>query len=386
MYEAVTFVLKETAVQLLVVFAIIASGYLLGRVQIKGIGLGTAAIFLTGLVFGHFGAQTPAALQTVGLLLFITSVGLSAGPSFVQRLRADGKSYVILCLTIALTGALVCAAVVYLGGVEAPLAVGMMTGAFTTSPGFAAAKEAAATAEAVGNVAAGYGIIYPVGVVCKVLFIQMIPKLLHADMAQERALIAMPRRETAATGEGALLRIDPMGLFPFALAVILGILLGSVVIPLPGNASFSLGTTGGPLITGLLIGHIGRIGKLSLTPDAKLFGPAKEIGLMLFFSGAGVEGGKNLAAIMSQYGVSLLLYGFALVAVPLCIGFVMFRKVLKLPLLNGLGSMTASMTCTPSLAVLIQTAGTDDVAAAYATTYPIALITLVLLVQVLIGL
>ena len=84
-------------------------------------------------------------------------------------------------------------------------------------------------------------------------------------------------------------------------------------------------------------------------------------------------------------GVMDLLYGFFLVAIPLTAGFFMFRKVLRLPLLNGLGSMTASMTCTPSLAVLIQAAGTDDVASAYATTYPIALITLILLVQALVG-
>lgn len=382
-----TFILKESAAQLMAVFAIIASGYLFGRIRIKGIGLGTAAIFLSGLVFGHFGVQTPAALQTVGLLLFIVSVGLSAGPTFVQRLRANGRSYVALCLTIALAGALVCAAVILIGNVDAPLAVGMMTGAFTTSPGFAAAKEAvAANLDAVSSVAAGYGIIYPVGVVCKVLFIQLIPKLLHADMAYERSLIAVSGNAATDRTKKDTLQIEPWGLFPFALAVILGILLGSVVIPLPGGASFSLGTTGGPLIIALLIGHFGKIGRINLTPDNRLYGPAKEIGLMLFFSGAGVEGGRNLAEILHNYGFTLLLYGFALVAIPLCVGYVMFRKVLKLPLLNGLGSMTASMTCTPSLAVLIQTAGTDDVAAAYATTYPIALIVLVLVVQVLVGL
>lgn len=381
-----TFAMKDSASQLLAVFAIIASGYLIGRVRIKGIGLGTAAIFLSGLVFGHFGVQTPAALQTLGLLLFITSVGLSAGPGFVQRLRASGPAYAALCLTIALTGALVCAATILFAHVNAPLAVGMMTGAFTTSPGFAAAKEAvSASADAVGRVAAGYGIIYPIGVVCKVLFIQLVPKLLHADMAYERSLIAIPARAESSRKAG-LIEIEPWGLFSFSLAVVLGILLGSVTFPLPGGASFSLGTTGGALIAGLAIGHIGQLGRLSLTPNNKLYGPAKEIGLMLFFSGAGVEGGRSLAEILRHYGPSLLLYGFALVAIPLCIGFLMFRKVLKLPLLNGLGSMTASMTCTPSLAVLIQTAGTDDVAAAYATTYPIALIVLVLLVQVLVGL
>lgn len=382
-----TFILKESTAQLMAVFAIIASGYLLGRIRIKGIGLGTAAIFLSGLVFGHFGVQTPVALQTVGLLLFIVSVGLSAGPTFVQRLRANGRSYAALCLTIALAGALVCAAIILIGKVDAPLAVGMMTGAFTTSPGFAAAKEAvAANPDAVSSVAAGYGIIYPVGVVCKVLFIQLIPKLLHADMAYERSLIAVSGSAATGRAKEDTLQIEPWGLFPFALAVILGILLGSVVIPLPGGASFSLGTTGGPLIIALLIGHFGKIGRINLTPDSRLYGPAKEIGLMLFFSGAGVEGGRNLAEILHNYGLTLLLYGFALVAIPLCVGYVMFRRVLKLPLLNGLGSMTASMTCTPSLAVLIQTAGTDDVAAAYATTYPIALIVLVLVVQVLVGL
>ena len=382
-----TFVLKEASSQLVNVFAIIAVGYLLGRIRIKGIGLGTAAIFISGLIFGHFGVQTPAILQTLGLILFISSVGLSAGPSFVQRLRANGLSYVILCLTVALSGALVCAAIILIGGIDSPLAVGMMTGAYTTSPGFAAAKEAvAADPNAVSNVAAGYGIIYPIGVVGKVLFIQLVPKLLHADMETERRLIAVQPKAADSSAQKKMFKIEPLGLFSFALTIIFGILVGSIVIPLPGGTGFSLGAAGGPLIAGLLIGHFGRIGRIDLTPDSRLNAPAKEIGLVLFFSGAGVEGGRNLAEILKNYGFTLILYGLALVAIPLFVGYIMFRKVLKLPLLNGLGSMTASMTCTPSLAVLIQTAGTDDVAVAYATTYPVALIVLILLVQLLVGL
>lgn len=378
-------ILKESAIQLLTVFAIVASGYVVGAIKIKGVGLGTVAIFLTGLLFGHFGAETPESLQTVGLLLFITSVGLSAGPSFIQRLKANGLAYIILCLGIALTGALVCTAVIRLAGVDAPLAVGMMTGAYTTSPGFAAAKEAVSASEtAVATLAAGYGVVYPLGVVCKVLFIQLIPRMLHADMEHERKLIALPAAKTKAAAERK--KLDTWGLFPFSLAVVLGILLGAVTIPLPGGGSFSLGTTGGPLIVGLLFGHFGHVGPIDLKADPRLYGPAKEIGLMLFFSGAGVEGGHELARVLSDYGVSLLFYGLLLTLIPLAAGFFLFRKVLKLPLLNGLGSMTASMTSTPSLAELIQVAGTDDVAAAYATTYPIALITLVLAVQILVKL
>ena len=379
-----TFLLNEIARGMLTASVIAALGYGLGAVKIRGVSLVTAAIFLVGLAFGHFGAQTPAALQTMGLLLFISSVGLSAGPGFLQRMRQNGLAYLLICLCTAAAGALVCWCMVRLAKVEAPLAVGLMTGSFTTSPGFAAAREAAPSAEAMGRVAAGYGVAYPVGVVCKVLAIQLIPRFLHADMARERALIALPHEPEAA--DKPRRRLDPWGLSTFSVTVVLGILLGAVVIRLPGGGHFSLGTTGGPLIVGLLLGQLGHVGSWELRPDPRLYGPAKELGLIFFFSGAGVEGGRGLAAILSEYGLMLPVYAALLALVPLTAGFFLFRYLLKLPLLNGLGSLTASMTCTPSLAVLIQAAGTDDVAAAYATTYPLALITLVLLVQFLMAL
>lgn len=111
--------------------------------------------------------------------------------------------------------------------------------------------------------------------------------------------------------------------------------------------------------------------------------PIKELGLLLFYAGAGVQGGHGVAAIFGDYGMLPILLGFLFVIIPLFSGFLVFRYLLRLPLLSGLGSMTASMTCTPSFAVLTQMDGTDDVAAAYATTYPVALITLVLAVKIL---
>lgn len=78
-------------------------------------------------MFGHFGVSFPAALQTTGMVLFITSVGVSAGPSFVGNLRRHGAAYVLLCLFTAVSGSLVCVAVIRLAGVETPLAMGLMT-------------------------------------------------------------------------------------------------------------------------------------------------------------------------------------------------------------------------------------------------------------------
>ena len=66
------------------------------------------------------------------------------------------------------------------------------------------------------------------------------------------------------------------------------------------------------------------------------------------------------------------------------IGFVVAKNVLKLPLLNNLGSITGGMTSTPALGTLINMAGTEDIASAYAATYPIALIAVVLASQLII--
>jgi putative transport protein len=70
--------------------------------------------------------------------------------------------------------------------------------------------------------------------------------------------------------------------------------------------------------------------------------------------------------------------------VPMLIGFIFAKYVLKLSLLNNLGSITGGMTSTPALGTLIHVAGTENVASAYAATYPIALIAVVILSQMLI--
>lgn len=376
--------IQETAQTVMLVFVIAALGYLVGAIKVRGVSLGSSAIFLVALVFGHFGVTLPPALQTTGLVLFIASVGLSAGGTFIENLRRHGISYLLLCLFAAVSGSLLCAAVIRLAGVETPVAMGLMCGAYTTSPGFASAKEAfAGSGSAVAMVAAGYGVMYPVGTLGKVLFVQLVPKLLGADMGRERELIRMPEPAAEQTRAKSLLCMDAMGFFPLALAIGLGILVGGITVPLPLIGGFSLGNAGGPLLVGLLLGHFGRIGPVSMAVDKRIVDPVKEIGLILFFTAAGAEGGRQLVEILMEYGFSLLLYGLALLMIPMVLTVLVARLWFHLPLLNSLASMTGSMTCSASLASLIQTAGTNDVVSTYAATYPIALVNMVLVMQLL---
>ena len=382
--------LSEVAQNILTVFAVACLGYLVGRIKVWGISLGSTGIFLVGLLFGHFGISTPKVLQDIGLVLFIAATGLAAGPGFIQRIKRSGPAYIILCLTTTVVGCILCVIAIKLGHLSAPLAVGIMAGSFTTSPGFAAAQEAVRfSTEATAQVAAGYGLIYPIGVVCTVLFIQIIPRLLHANMSKERKLVSSEAAETNAqptTGSNNGFRIDKYGLCIFSIVVVLGILLGSVGIPLPGGGRFALGLTGGPLAVGLLFGHLAHNHPGVLTVDSRLIGPIEEIGLLLFFADAGIAGGHGVAKILAEYGVIPIVYGLIMVIAPLVIGYLTFRFYLKLPLLNGLSALTGSMTSTAALAVLTQQAKTDSIAAAYATTYPLALILMVLIMQFLVAL
>ena len=95
----------------------------------------------------------------------------------------------------------------------------------------------------------------------------------------------------------------------------------------------------------------------------------------LFLIGAGVPGGVNFIKYVK---VSYFIYGAILTIVPMIVGYVLGKYVFKLSVFNNLGSITGGMTSTPALGTLIATAGTDEVAAAYAATYPLALVAIVL--------
>lgn len=380
---------------LLNIFLILTLGYLIGRVEIKGVGLGSAAVFLVALVFGHlhtafpdtmFGADMPKILQNLGLVFFVASVGFIAGPSFFHNLKINAKSYVLLGLVIIVSGGLTCFVIIKLTGMDAALAAGLLSGALTSTPGFSAAKDAAGAARE-SLVSVGQGIAYPFGVIGVVLFVQLMPRILGVNMEQERAKISSVAK-SAAAAETKLKKpcfsIEEFGLLPVTLGILAGILLGAIKIPMPGGSAFSLGNTGGPLIVALILGHFGHIGRLDMQVPKATSKLLRELGLVLFLAGAGFDGGKDFVSVLAAEGPMLFVYGAIMTLVPMLVGYFVASKLLKLALLNNMGSITGGMTSTPALGTLISSAGTDDVAAAYAATYPIALVSVILVCQFLV--
>ena len=386
--------------------AILAIGYALGRITVKGISLGSAGVFLVALVYGclFYGdleAQLPdfttnalKIVENLGLILFVSSVGFIAGPKFFSNMKKNFTSYVLLGLVIIFTGALVAVGCVYVGKLMgetdmeklSAIVSGLFAGALTSTPAFSAAKASVSSAEMEQLVSVGYGIAYIFGVIGVVLFVQLIPKLLKVNMDEERAkLVAASEAKASKKGTGKLIELDDYGIAPFAIAALIGIFIGMIKIPLSAKGldgtTFSLTTTGGCLLAALVFGHFGKVGKVNIMPAVTTLKVFRELGLVLFLVGAGISGG---ARFVQEFKIDYFVYGVVMTIVPMIIGFIFAKYVLKINILNILGSITGGMTSTPALGTLIHVAGTEDVAAAYAATYPIALVAVVFASQFII--
>ncbi len=363
-----------------ILFFILTLGYLLGSIKFFKIKLGTSGVLLVALIFGHFGQEVSGVVRDIGLVCFVASVGIIAGPVFFCNFKSRAVAYLIVGTGIIFSGAVLCVASIKILGLPMPLAVGIMNGALTSTPGLAAAIEATGSSAA----SIGYGIAYPFGVLGVVLFVQVVPRLLHIDFSETKYSVECDDGDLSKKKKyDCSMKLDPFGFFPLALTIASGLILAKLVIPLPGGAKFSLGATGGPLFTGLIVGYLGHIGPISLEVKKTTLETMREFGLALFLAGAGAAAGKGFVATLSEHGSVLFLAGVAMTLLPMMTGYFIASKLFGLDIFHTLGSICGGMTSTPALGVLISETGTDEVSIPYAATYPVALILIVLASQLI---
>ncbi|MBO4412001.1 MAG: permease [Lachnospiraceae bacterium] len=407
--EYLSTVVSSVLTPLFAVFLIAAFGYLIGGIKIKGISLGTAGVLVIALIYGivttkigytneagewvsgafRFGDKVInlfnssvkanyTFVSNLGTDLFVTAVGLIAGPKFFRNFNKKTIGYVLMGVIVILTGAALTALMIGVFKVETPMALGLMTGALTSTPGLSAAKEMFVLSEnSEALVTAGYGIAYLFGVLGVVFFVQLMPKFLKVNVEEEKKYVEEANAITAKADGKKRFRMDSMGFFPFMLTVVLGIILGSFRIP---GINFSLGSSGGVLVMGLIVGHFGHFFGIDLSVDKKTLNFFRELGLCLFLIGAGVPGGANF---IQNVKLSYFLFGIAVTVIPMIVGYVFGKYVFKFRIFNNLASITGGMTSTPALGTLISVAKTDEIAGCYAATYPIALVLVVLSAKII---
>ena len=402
---------------LFVMFLILSLGYAIGAIKVKGVSLGSAGVLLVAIIIGVifflcgakdennkliefsftigsekitlWGSSAQSVfktVQTLGTVLFVTSVGLIAGPKFFRSFNKSMISYVIMGAGIVLTGVVITVIISALDpNMNIAMGTGLLAGSLTSTPAFGAAEEEAGRiAEELANeVTAGYGIGYLYGVLGVVLFVQLMPRILKVDIKKERETFVAANTVQIKEDGKKRVQVEEFGFFPFFVTVLLGLLIGSIQIPLGDGKPFSFGSSGGTLIAGLIVGHFGHFGKLDMRISKQTLNSMRELGLVLFLAGAGLPGGVNFVAAFNWL---YIVYGIIMATVPMILGFVLGKYVFKLSIFNNLGSITGGMTSTPALGALISTAGTDDVASAYAATYPFALVLIVVACKLIVGL
>jgi putative transport protein len=170
-------------------------GLAFGAIRVRGIRLGLSGVLFSALLFGQIGLSVdPKVLEFLrdfALIIFMYAIGLEVGPAFFSSLRSDGLRLNILTVVVLVLGALMTIAVSET--LPRASAAGLYAGAFTTTPGLAAAQEAlrrapasaATTDTAAARMGLAYSITYPFGVVGPLLIIPLLQRLFKVRLKDE---------------------------------------------------------------------------------------------------------------------------------------------------------------------------------------------------------
>ena len=195
-------------------FLIVALGFMLGRIKVKGVSLDVSAVIFIALLFGHYGVFIPKELGNFGLVLFIFTIGIQAGPGFFDSFRSKGKTLIIITMLLIGSASLTAVVLKYLCGIDTASVVGLMAGALTSTPGLAVAIDS--TASPLASIA--YGIAYPFGVIGVILFVKLLPKIMRVDLEKEARTLDAERKSKFPEMETCLFKVTNDAVFDKTLA------------------------------------------------------------------------------------------------------------------------------------------------------------------------
>lgn len=189
---------------ILLVAMVIFVGIWLGKIKVAGISLGITWILFVGIIFNHFNMRMdPQALHFLkefGLILFVYSVGLQVGPGFFSSFKKGGITLNMLAVLIILLGVGTTCIIYKITGLPITTMVGILSGAVTNTPGLGAAQQA--YFDMTGNegteIAMGYAVAYPLGVVGIILAIILIRYIFRISFDKETEAIQNQQEEKAA--------------------------------------------------------------------------------------------------------------------------------------------------------------------------------------------
>ena len=204
----------------------------------------------------------------------------------------------------------------------------------------------------------------------------------------DRLRIVAPRDRIAEVteflgdSERRVAEVDALG---FMVGIALGLSVGLIEVPLPGNAHFSLGNAGGPLVIGLILGRVERSGPLTWQPPYGANLALRQLGTILFLGMVGSHaGGALVDAMSSPRGAKLAVAAVSIVALVAAATIVIGRRFLGLGGARLAGTMAGMQTQPAVLAFATEQSVDDRVSNSYALVFPVAMLAKIVLAQVLV--
>ena len=177
----------------LILSLVIAFGIMLGKIKVAGISLGVTWILFVGIVFGHFDLNLDEHLlhflKEFGLILLVYSIGLQVGPGFFSAFKKGGFTLNVLAVLVVFISVLITVALHFITGIPITTMVGILSGAVTNTPGLGAAQQANSDLNGIDapEIALGYAVAYPLGVIGCILALLALKYLLHINTRKEEA-------------------------------------------------------------------------------------------------------------------------------------------------------------------------------------------------------
>ena len=170
-----------------------------------------------------------------------------------------------------------------------------------------------------------------------------------------------------------------------AIGMVLGVLVGMLPIPVPGGSTVTLGLAGGPLLVALVLGHVERTGRISWGIPVSANLTLRQIGLLLFLAGVGTKAGYAFVQTMRSNGLQMLLAGAGVTFLVTVVSLIVGYKVLKVRFDTLMGMVSGVQTQPACLAFATTAARNDAPNVGYASVYPVAMITKIILAQLLLN-
>ncbi len=177
-------------------------------------------------------------------------------------------------------------------------------------------------------------------------------------------------RATAELGY-RITQTDSTDLVLLGFGIVVGMLIGSIVVPVAG-VPISLGTGGGALVSGLVLGWLRarRPTSSALPPAAAML--LKDLGLATFIAVLGLSAGPHALDLIRSYGLTLPVVGVLVSLVPALVSLFVGHAVLKLAAPVLIGGIAGQQASTPAISAVLTSAGNSTPLLGYTVTYALS--------------